>query len=130
MSRNWVQQFRSTKQKPRRTTQPSSHPQVEALESRFVPSQFFEAEGTALLGGIGPYFDGSAINNYPRAEDIHTSAQTNYDADGYVNLAYSDDSNITWDSVTQYQAGDYTLAFRYSMNTYYTHLFIPYLPLD
>jgi hypothetical protein len=109
MSRNWWKQWASATQKPRQTARHSYRPQVEALEPRLVPSQFFEAE-TALLGGTGPYFDGGAINNYPRVEDVTTSGQTNYDGPGYVNLAYSDDSTITWDNVTEDQAGDYVLA--------------------
>ncbi|HEV3204973.1 MAG TPA: hypothetical protein VGY77_11345 [Gemmataceae bacterium] len=128
MSRKWLKQFPSTKQKPRRARQRTFRPQVEALEARLVPTQFFEAE-TALLGGIGPYFDGGAINNYPRVEDITDSGHGNYDGTGYVNLAYSDDSTITWDNVPEDQAGDYTLAFRYSMNTYYTGMFIPARPM-
>jgi hypothetical protein len=117
-----------TKQRPRQATRRSFRPQAEALEARLVPSQFFEAE-TALLGGIGPYFDGTAINNYPRVEDVHTSGQTNYDGPGYVNLAYSDDSTLTWVNVPEDQAGDYTLSFRYSMDTYYTDAFIPARPM-
>jgi hypothetical protein len=113
MSRKWLKLFR---------------PHLETLEARLVPTQFYEAE-TAILSGISPYFDGGAINNYPRVEDVHTSGQTGYDGDGYVNLAYSDDSTITWDNVTEDQAGDYTVAFRYSMNTYYTNIFIPARPM-
>jgi hypothetical protein len=129
MSRNWLKPFSSRKQKRgQQATQRSFRPRVEALEPRLVPTQFFEAE-TALLGGISPYFDGNGINNYPRLEDINTSGQTNYDGPGYVNLAYSDDSTITWDNVAEDQAGDYTLAFRYSMNTYYTNIFIPDRPM-
>jgi hypothetical protein len=99
------------------------------MESRLVLSQFFEAEGKAVLGGIGPYFDGGAIHDYPRVEDVTTSGHTGHDGCCYVNLAYSDDSTITWDNVIEDQAGDYTLAFRYSMNTYYTDLFIPDRPM-
>ena len=128
MSQNWLTRLAKAKQKPRQATLRSFRPHAEALESRLVPTQFFEAE-TALLGGISPYFDGGAINNYPRVEDFHTSGQTNYDGPGYVNLAYSDDSMITWTNVTEDQAGDYTLAFRYSMDTYYTNIFIPDRPM-
>jgi hypothetical protein len=101
---------------------------LEAVESRLVPSQLFEAE-EARLGGISPYFDGGAINNYPRVEDVTISGQTGYTGSGYVNLAYSDDSTITFDNVVEDQAGDYTLGFRYSMNTYYTGIFIPARPM-
>jgi hypothetical protein len=128
MSRDWLKQLASRKQKPRSATQRRFRPRVEALESRLVLSQFFEAE-TALLGGISPYFDGGGINNYPRVEDITTSGQTNYDGPGYVNLAYSDDSMITWDNVAEDHAGDYTLAFRYSMDTYYTNMWVPARPM-
>ena len=129
MSRNRWKQLAATNQKPRRATPPSFRPQVQALESRLVPSQFFEAEGVAILGGIGPYFDGSAINDYPRVEDVSHSGHTGHDGCCYVNLAYSDDSTITWDNVPEDQAGDYTVAFRYSMNTYYTNMFIPARPM-
>ena len=104
MSEYWLKQFASMKQIRRRATQRSFHPRVEALEPRLVLSQFFEAEGTAILGGIGPYFDGGAINDYPRAEDEHTSGHTGHDGSGYVNLAYSDDSTITWNNVVEDQA--------------------------
>jgi hypothetical protein len=129
MSRYWLKPFARAKQRPREATKRSFRPQVEALESRLVLSQFFEAEGTAILGGIGPYFDGGGIHDYPRPEDVTISGQTNYDGPGYVNLAYSDDSTITWNNVTEDQAGDYTVAFRYSMNTYYTSLWVPARPM-
>ena len=128
MSRNWLKHFASTKHKSSRTTRRSFRPQVEAIEARLVPSQLFEAE-EARLGGISPYFDGGAINNYPRVEDVTISGQTGYTGSGYVNLAYSDDSTITFDNVVEDQAGDYTLGFRYSMNTYYTGIFIPARPM-
>src|SRR5262249_17988386 len=90
--------------------------------------QFFEAE-KALLGGISPYWDGGAINDYPRVEDERTSGHTGHHGCCYVNLAYSDESTITWDNVLEDQAGDYTVAFRYSMDTYYTNMFIPARPM-
>src|SRR5262245_15874663 len=110
MFRGWLKQFASTKQQPRQTAKRSFRPHVEAMESRLVPSasppgaQVFEAE-TAQLGGVSPYFDGIAINNYPRVEDVTISGQTNYDGTGYVNLAYSDESTITWDNVNESRAG-------------------------
>src|SRR5262249_45947088 len=52
-----------------------------------------------------------------------------YHGRGYVNLAYSDDSTITFDNVTEDQAGDYTLAFRYCLDMYYTGIFIPARPM-
>jgi hypothetical protein len=128
MSRNWCKLFAPRTSKSKKAVRGSVRPQVEALEPRLVPSQLFEAE-TAVLGGTGPYFDGGAINNYPRVEDVHTSGYTGYTGTGYVNLAYSDDSTITWDNVTEDQAGDYTLAFRYSMNTYYTGIWVPARPM-
>jgi hypothetical protein len=127
MSKHLLKLFGSPKRKPRRHARPAFQPQLEAMESRLVPS-FYEAE-TAQLGGISPYFDGVAVNDYPRVEDVSTSGQTNYDGTGYVNLAYSDDSTITWDDVNGGPAGDYTLSFRYSMDTYYTDVFTPYRPM-
>src|SRR5262249_23136970 len=104
MSRTWSKRFASTKQKPRRATPRLFRPRVEAMESRLVLSQFFEAEGKAILGGIGPYWDGGGINNYPRVEDVSHSGHTGHDGCCYVNLAYSDDSTITWDNVPEDQA--------------------------
>jgi hypothetical protein len=129
MSRTWWKPFAATRQQSRRATGRSVRPQVEALEARLVLSQFFEAEGTAVLGGIGPYWDGGAINDYPRVEDVSNSGHTGHDGCCYVNLAYSDDSTITWVNVPEDQAGDYTVAFRYSMDTYYTNMFIPARPM-
>jgi hypothetical protein len=121
----WLKTFAFTKQQ---APKGSRRLQLESLESRRLLSQFFEAEN-ARLGGVGPYFDGTTTNDYPRIEDVRTSGQTGYDGSGYANLAYSDDSTITWDNVSEEQAGDYTLSFRYSMDTYYTDLFVPDRPM-
>jgi hypothetical protein len=129
MSGNWLRKFVPTNPTRRRASPRPFRPRVEAMESRLVPSQFFEAEGKATLGGIGPYFDGGAIHDYPRVEDVRDSGHTGHDGCCYVNLAYSDDSTITWDNVVEDQAGDYTVAFRYSMNTYYSGAFIPDRPM-
>ena len=129
MSRSWWKPFATTSQQPRRATGRSVRLQVESLEARLVPSQFFEAEDVAVLGGIGPYWDGGAIHDYPRVETVADSGHTGHDGCCYVNLAYSDDSTITWDNVPEDQAGDYTVAFRYSMDTYYTGMFIPARPM-
>jgi hypothetical protein len=99
------------------------------MEPRLVLSQFFEAEDVAVLGGIGPYWDGGAIHDYPRIETVSDSGHTGHDGCCYVNLAYSDDSTITWDNVPEDHDGDYTVAFRYSMDTYYTGMFIPARPM-
>src|SRR5262249_16927921 len=96
--------------------------------AKAVDAQLFEAE-TARLSGIGPYFDGGAIHMYPRVEDRSTSGDCCYTGTGYVNLAYGDDSTITFDNVVQDQAGDYTLAFRYSMTDQYTGMFVPARPM-
>src|SRR5262249_60211146 len=100
MLRDWLERFVARKQKPRRATRRSFRPQVEAIESRLVLSQFFEAE-KALLGGISPYWDGGAINDLPRGEDESTSGHTGHHGCCYVNLAYSDESTITWDNVLE-----------------------------
>jgi hypothetical protein len=81
MLTNWLERLASTKEKPRQATKRFFRPRLETLEPRLLPAQFFEAE-TALLGGIKPYFDGDAVNNYPRVEDVHTSGQRNYDGPG------------------------------------------------
>jgi hypothetical protein len=130
MSRTWRnlwKPFPATRQ-PTQAARQSCRPRVEALEARLVPSQYFEAED-AQLAGLGPYFDGISINNYPRVEDVTTSGHTGYTGTGYVNLAYSDDSQIIFDNVTEDQPGDYTLSFRYSMDTYYGGIFIPARPM-
>jgi hypothetical protein len=99
------------------------------VEARLVLSQFFEAEGKAILGGLNPYWDGTGIHDYPRVEDSSHSGHTGHDGCCYVNLAYSDESTITWDNVPEDQAGDYTVAFRYSMDAYYTNAYFPDRPM-
>jgi hypothetical protein len=99
------------------------------MEPRLVLSQFFEAEDVAILGGISPYWDGGGIHNYPRVETVMDSGHTGHDGCCYVNLAYSDDSTITWDNIREDHDGDFTVAFRYSMDTYYTGMFIPARPM-